>query len=53
MMLPSDLVLTQDEGFKKYVEIYARDKKLFYTDFAEAFQKLEELGTKNLKPIEA
>jgi cytochrome c peroxidase len=48
MMLPSDLVLTQDAAFKKYVEAYAKDKKLFYADFAAAFQKLEELGTSGL-----
>ena len=48
MMLPSDLVLIQDDKFKKYVEAYAKDKKLFYADFAAAFQKLEELGTKGL-----
>jgi hypothetical protein len=27
MMLPSDLVLVQDNEFKKYVDIYADDKK--------------------------
>ena len=86
MMLPSDLVLTQDAEFKKFVEAYAKDKKarawvgvrraravrhvacvrfcvcaddvgvcrfvfapqLFYSDFAAAFQKLEELGTSGL-----
>lgn len=43
--------LFQDEKFKKYVEIYAKDKQLFYDDFTKAFQTLEELGTKGLKPI--
>ena len=51
MMLPSDLVLIQDAGFKKYVELYAKDKKLFYADFAQAFQTLEELGTSALVNI--
>jgi cytochrome c peroxidase len=51
MMLPSDLVLIQDAGFKKYVELYAKDPKLFYADFAQAFQTLEELGTSNLVSI--
>ena len=30
---------------------YAKDNELFRKDFAAAFQKLEELGTKNLKPV--
>ena len=48
MMLPSDLVLIEDPEFKKYVDIYAKDQKKFFSDFAEAFQKLEELGTSGL-----
>ncbi len=48
MMLPSDIVLLEDEGFRKYVDIYAADNKKFFADFAVAFQKLEELGCENL-----
>ncbi|GAX79031.1 hypothetical protein CEUSTIGMA_g6471.t1 [Chlamydomonas eustigma] len=48
MMLPSDLVLVQDPDFKQYVELYAKEKKTFYKDFADAFTKLEELGTSGL-----
>jgi len=48
MMLPSDIVLIQDGEFKKYVDIYAKDQKTFFSDFAAAFQKLEELGCENL-----
>lgn len=48
MMLPSDIVLIEDEAFKKQVEIYAKDQKVFFKDFSLAFQKLEELGTSNL-----
>ncbi|KAL7463546.1 hypothetical protein ACHAXS_003908 [Conticribra weissflogii] len=48
MMLPTDLVLIQDSGFKKYVDIYAGDQEKFFSDFSLAFNKLEELGTKNL-----
>lgn len=51
MMLPSDIVLIQDNKFKKYVEIYAKDEKKFFSDFAAAFQKLEELGTNNLYDV--
>jgi len=45
MMLPSDIALIQDEGFKKYVELYAKDGKKFNEDFASAFAKLLALGT--------
>jgi len=47
MMLPSDMALVQDAEFKKQVEIYATEKgyDLFEKDFAQAFQKLNELGS--------
>eukprot|EP00798_Chlamydomonas_sp_ICE-L_P001265 gene1265-32613_t len=51
MMLPSDMVLTQDIGFKKYVDMYAKDAEMFNEDFGVAFLKLIELGCKDLKPI--
>jgi len=44
MMLPADLAFVQDPEFKKYVELYAKDQNVFFTDFAKAFQKLLELG---------
>lgn len=47
-MLPSDLALIEDMGFKKYVDIYAKDQKRFFADFSAAFQKLEELGCEGL-----
>jgi len=46
MMLPADMALVHDPEFKKYVELYAKDQDLFFKDFAEAFEKLEELGVK-------
>lgn len=49
MMLPTDLVLIQDDEFKKYVSMYAKDQSKFFADFSKAFNKLEELGTKGLK----
>lgn len=52
MMLPSDLVLLQDKKFLKWVNVYAKDADKFNKDFTVAFQKLEELGTKNLTPVE-
>jgi cytochrome c peroxidase len=44
MMLPSDIALTLDPEFKKYVELYAKDETAFFKDFASAFAKLLELG---------
>ena len=35
----------------RYVEVYAKDQKKFFADFAAAFQKLEELGTSNLSDV--
>ncbi|EOD08863.1 putative cytochrome-c peroxidase [Emiliania huxleyi CCMP1516] len=51
MMLPSDIALIQDKKMRQYVQMYAKDKELFFKEFAAAFQKLEELGTKNLKTV--
>ena len=51
MMLPSDLVLIEDEAFKGYVDVYAKDQKKFFSDFSAAFQKLEELGSKDLVDV--
>ena len=44
MMLPTDLVLTNDKGFRPWVELYAKDKERFYKDFSAVFAKLCELG---------
>lgn len=44
MMLPADLALVEDPRFRRYVEAYAADEKVFFRDFAAAFQKLMELG---------
>ena len=52
MMLPTDYVLLQDKSFLKWVNVYAKDGAKFDKDFAKAFQKLEELGTKGLTPTE-
>ena len=52
MMLPTDYVLLDDKAFLKWVNVYAKDAKKFDKDFAAAFQKLEENGTKGLKATE-
>ncbi|RKO90472.1 hypothetical protein BDK51DRAFT_52954 [Blyttiomyces helicus] len=43
-MLPTDLALIKDKSFKKFVDLYAKDEARFFSDFALAFQKLEENG---------
>ncbi|PWN48218.1 heme peroxidase [Violaceomyces palustris] len=44
MMLPTDYALIQDEAFRPWVERYAEDQDLFFSDFAKVFAKLIELG---------
>lgn len=44
MMLPSDLALIEDQQFRQYVLLYAKDGERFARDFAAAFEKLLELG---------
>lgn len=44
MMLPSDICLTHDPEFHKWVKAYWKDDDLFRKDFAAAFKKLTELG---------
>ena len=43
------MVLLSDPEFKKYTQLYAEDKKVFFEDFAAAFSKLLELGVKRPK----
>ena len=51
MMLPSDIVLIEDEKFKQYVDIYAKDQKKFFADFSDAFSRLLSLGCSNLYDV--
>lgn len=44
MMLPTDMALIKDDGFKKHVERYAKDSQVFFHDFSDVFVKLLELG---------
>ena len=44
MMLPTDMALVQDEGFKKHVLKYAEDGQAFFDDFSRVVVKLFELG---------
>jgi len=45
-MLPTDVALTADPEFKKWVEAYSKDETLFFKHFASAFGKMLENGTK-------
>jgi len=40
MMLPTDMSLVSDPGFRQFVELYARDEAAFFKDFADAYAKL-------------
>ena len=53
MMLPSDIVLLEDEKFRPYVDKYAADNKAFQKDFADVFSRLLELGCNNLFEVKA
>eukprot|EP01129_Flabellula_baltica_P013959 TRINITY_DN658_c0_g1_i1.p1 TRINITY_DN658_c0_g1~~TRINITY_DN658_c0_g1_i1.p1 ORF type:complete len:263 (-),score=81.84 TRINITY_DN658_c0_g1_i1:59-847(-) len=45
MMLPSDMALLADEAMREVAQRYADSEEVFFTEFAAAFQKLQELGT--------
>jgi len=40
MMLPADMELVTDAGFRKWTEAYAEDEELFFKEFASAYEKL-------------
>eukprot|EP00850_Spirogloea_muscicola_P022813 SM000313S11963 [mRNA] locus=s313:143:1855:+ [translate_table: standard] len=44
LQLPSDKVLVEDDKFRPYVELYAKDEDAFFSDYAESHKKLSELG---------
>lgn len=44
MMLVSDMVLLWDSEFRKHLQVYAESEDSLRNDFAEAFQRLTELG---------
>eukprot|EP00850_Spirogloea_muscicola_P005589 SM000026S08838 [mRNA] locus=s26:60345:62237:+ [translate_table: standard] len=44
LQLPSDKVLVEDDKFRLYVELYAKDEDAFFADYAESHKKLSELG---------
>jgi cytochrome c peroxidase len=50
MMLPADMALVWDAEMRGWVELYAQDYDAWASDFARAFQKLEELGVKQFDP---
>ena len=44
IMLPSDVALLQDLEMKRWVETYAESQDTFFTDFTDAFVRLQELS---------
>ncbi|GAA0154353.1 hypothetical protein LIER_12357 [Lithospermum erythrorhizon] len=44
LKLPTDKALVEDQEFRKYVELYAKDEEAFFEDYAESHKKLSELG---------
>lgn len=44
MMLPADIAMVADPGFRTHVEKYAKSQDAFFKDFASAFGKLLENG---------
>jgi cytochrome c peroxidase len=44
MMLPTDMALILDKEFKKHVERYGNDSRVFFKEFSDVVCKLFELG---------
>lgn len=44
MMLPTDMALIKDKGFRPHVERYAKDNDAFFKEFSDVIVKLFELG---------
>ena len=44
MMLPTDMALIKDKGFKQHVLRYGKDSDAFFKEFSDVFVKLLELG---------
>lgn len=44
MMLPADMAMLWCKDFRKHVAAFAADEEYFFSEFAKAFQKLEENG---------
>ena len=49
MMLPTDMALIEDDKFRPYVQLYAKDEAAFFKDFAAAFATLLHLGVDEAK----
>ena len=47
-MLHTDMALTWEPEFKKWVDIYAEDEERWFNDFSKYYQQLNELGCKDL-----
>jgi catalase (peroxidase I) len=49
--LPTDLALINDEKFLPIVEEFSKDQAKFFSEFAAAFKKAQELGVPLLRDI--
>jgi len=49
MMLTTDMALIEDPKFKEHVTKYAGDQQAFFTDFKDAWVRLQELGCGQLR----
>ncbi|TKA59224.1 Cytochrome c peroxidase, mitochondrial [Friedmanniomyces simplex] len=53
MMLPTDVALIKDEGFRSHVQRYAKDQGEFFADFSQVLMTLFELGVPFESGVEA
>lgn len=44
LLLPTDKTLFLSPEFAQYAELYGRDEKVFFEDYAKAHKKMSELG---------
>ena len=44
VMLPTDMALLEDDDFRPFVELYAKDEEKFFEDFSNAYARLMALG---------
>ncbi len=44
VMLPTDMALIEDDQFRPFAELYARDQEAFFEDFKNAYARLMALG---------
>lgn len=53
MMMPTDIALKTDPAFFVHTKAYAEDQALFFADFANAYERLLALNTKEMGKLSA